>query len=127
MAEHLAAGVQECSNMQEIVQNAIGPGCDSSDIKIKEFEIERERLTSRIDNLRSQNDLLTITLDESRAHADRLTVLLGKYESNNMAVQLALNFADQAQEAYDVLVALLESELSMLLSNCRAAGIGICE
>ena len=32
--------------------------------------------------------------------------------------------SDQLIEAYDVLVALLESELGLLLANCRAAGIG---
>jgi hypothetical protein len=37
---------------------------------------------------------------------------------------LALTYSDRAIEAYDVLVALLESELGLLLANCRAAGIG---
>jgi hypothetical protein len=38
--------------------------------------------------------------------------------------RLALTYSDRAIEAYDVLVALLESELGLLLANCRAAGIG---
>jgi len=33
-------------------------------------------------------------------------------------------FSDSCFEAYDILVALLESELGQLLANCRAAGIG---
>lgn len=37
--------------------------------------------------------------------------------------RLALGFSDRAIEAYDVLVALLESELSLILASCRAAGL----
>jgi hypothetical protein len=75
--------------MQELVQGCHGEKVPEE--KIHEFEIEVERLTSKIDNLKSQNDLLTITLDESKAHSDRLSVLMGKYESNNMALQLAVD------------------------------------
>ena len=41
-----------------------------------------------------------------------------------LSPRLALGYSDRAIEAYDVLVALLESELGLLLANCRAAGIG---
>jgi hypothetical protein len=41
-----------------------------------------------------------------------------------MYCRIALSYSDRAIEAYDVLVALLESELGLLLANCRAAGIG---
>jgi len=105
-------------------QGLAQPGSEVSESKIKEFEIEFERLASKIDNLKSQNDLLSLTLEESKAHSDRLTVLIGKYESNNTALQLAMSYSDQALEAYDVLVALLDSEQGVLLANCRAAGLG---
>jgi hypothetical protein len=48
-----------------------------------------------------------------------LQVAVGK-----LFYRLALSYSDRAIEAYDVLVALLESELGLLLANCRAAGIG---
>lgn len=43
----------------------------------------------------------------------RLSLLCGKYESNAIALRLALGVTDRAIEAYDVLLALLETELSM--------------
>lgn len=67
---------------------------------------------------------MTLTLEESKGYCDRLTVLIGKYESNNTALQLAMNYSEQVLEAYEVLVNLLESEKGMLLANCRAAGLG---
>ncbi len=124
VAELLVQSVQDSSNIQEISQSLTQSGNRVSDSKIKDFEVELERLTSKIDHLKSQNDLLVLTLEESKAHCDRLTVLMGKYESNNTALQLAISFSDQALEAYEVLVALLDSEQGVLLANCRAAGLG---
>lgn len=43
----------------------------------------------------------------------RLALLCGKYESNAIALRLALGVSDRAIEAYDVLLALLETELAI--------------
>lgn len=110
--------------MQELIQAAQREGGTLSDSKINTFEIELERLQSKIDNLRSQNDLLTLTLEESKSHCDRLTVLIGKYESNNTALQLALGYSDQVIEAYQAVTHLLDTDQAVLLANCRAAGLG---
>lgn len=47
----------------------------------------------------------------------RLAMLCGKYESNAIALRVALGITDRAIEAYDVLLALLETELSLSESN----------
>ena len=47
-----------------------------------------ERLSSRIEHLKSQNEVLTLTLTESKNHCDNLTVLIGKYESNHTGYSL---------------------------------------
>lgn len=59
-----------------------------------------------------------------QAHAERMSSLVGKYESNATALTLALSYSDQALEACQGLISLLDSEISVLLANCRAAGIG---
>ncbi|XP_021379486.1 colorectal mutant cancer protein-like isoform X2 [Mizuhopecten yessoensis] len=123
VAEHLVQSLQECSNMQEILQTLYKCGNEMSDNKLNEFELEFERLQSKIDNLKSQNDLLLLTLEESKSMTDRLTVLMGKYESNHTALQLAVGYSDQTMEAYDVLLGLVESELAVVLCNCQAAGL----
>ena len=45
--------------------------------KLQEFEIEMERLSSRIEHLRSQNEVLNLSLEESKNQCDNLTVLIG--------------------------------------------------
>lgn len=50
-------------------------------------------------------------------------MLCGKYESNAIALRLALGITDRAIEAYDVLLALLETELSLSETNPGKASI----
>ncbi|KAI2665088.1 Colorectal mutant cancer protein [Labeo rohita] len=110
VAEHLAHSLQDCSNIQEIFQTLYSHGSAISESKIREFEVETERLNSRIEHLKSQNDLLTITLEECKTNAERMSMLVGKYESNATALRLALQYSEQCIEAYELLLALAESE-----------------
>lgn len=54
-----------------------------------------------------------------------MILFIGKYESNCMALRLALEKADKVSEAFEVLAALVESEMALLLANCQVAGMGI--
>lgn len=47
----------------------------------------------------------------------RLALLCGKYESNAIALRVALGISDRAIEAYDVLLALLETEIALKKDN----------
>ncbi|XP_069843754.1 colorectal mutant cancer protein-like isoform X2 [Dipodomys merriami] len=124
VAEHLAHSLQDCSNIQEIFQTLYSHGSAISESKIREFEVETERLNSRIEHLKSQNDLLTITLEECKSNAEKMSMLVGKYESNATALRLALQYSEQCIEAYELLLALAESEQSLILGQFRAAGVG---
>ena len=119
MAEQLVSSLHQESSAGES-RDALGAA-----VKVRELELEVERLSSRAEHLRAQNDVLSLTLSESRAMGERLAVLLGKYESNCMALRLALERADRVSEAFEALVALVESEMSLLLANCQMAGIGL--
>ncbi|XP_063231776.1 colorectal mutant cancer protein isoform X2 [Bacillus rossius redtenbacheri] len=114
VAESLVSELQE-ADRQEL---------RGSEAARRQYEAEAERLAARLEHARAQNTVLALTLEEAKTQADRLSLLVGKYESNATALRLALGYSDRAIEAYDVLVALLESELGLLLANCRAAGIG---
>uniref|UniRef100_A0A4W3JVX2 MCC regulator of WNT signaling pathway n=2 Tax=Callorhinchus milii TaxID=7868 RepID=A0A4W3JVX2_CALMI len=116
VAEHLAHSLQDCSNIQEIFQTLYSHGSAISESKIP--------LNSRIEHLKSQNDLLTITLEECKSNAERMSMLVGKYESNSTALRLALQYSEQCIEAYELLLALAESEQGLILGQFRAAGVG---
>ena len=108
VVEHLVQDLQDKSSMQEF-QHSFQQSSAKSEIpmspklklksenkrrsavlesKLQEFEIEMERLSSRIEHLKSQNEVLTLTLTESKNHCDNLTVLIGKYESNHTGLEI---------------------------------------
>ena len=88
----------------------------------RELELDLERSNSRASHLRSQNEVLSLALDESKSTTERLSVLLAKYESNNAALNLTLNYCDHMVESYDVLVALLETEADLWsAADCQGA------
>jgi hypothetical protein len=75
LAQHLVQDIREKSSIQEF-----SDGLFSSELlegKLHEFEMEMERLSSKIEHLRSQNDVLSLTLQESKDSCDNLTVLIG--------------------------------------------------
>ena len=104
VVEHLVQDIQDKSAMQEFShsftstpynslngENTKEDGnkrqmeCDKNALhrkslvesKLQEFEIEMERLSSRIEHLRSQNEVLNLSLEESKNQCDNLTVLIG--------------------------------------------------
>ena len=121
VAEQLVASVNEESQSQELFYAlATAGGTLMPHERLKEYEMEVERLNAKIDHLKAQNDVLSITLSESKSHCDHLSILMGKYESNSSALQLTATTLDMTVEALEVLVALLESELGLLLATYRA-------
>ena len=123
VVEHLVQELQDKSSMQEFHQSfQSSPQLSKKpealnkrrsavlESKLHEFEIEMERLSSRIEHLKSQNEVLTLTLTESKNHCDNLTVLIGKYESNHTAQQLVISYLDQIIEVFEVLLNLNEAQ-----------------
>ena len=72
MAEQLVSSVH-----QDSVQGEANHASGGEAVRVNELELEVERLASRSEHLRAQNDVLSLTLAESRALGERLAVLLG--------------------------------------------------
>lgn len=90
------------------------------DIPEGQLQNEFQRMHRRAEHLRIQSNVLSINLAESKEHCEHLYLLCGKYESNAIALNQALNCSDRTIEAYDVLLALLESKLG-ILENAESA------
>lgn len=98
IVEHLVADLKQNNSMME------------SFVEPSQLDNELQRLMRKVDQLKVRNTVLSLTLDECKEHNEHLYLLCGKYESNAIALQLALNCSDRAIEAYDVMLALLESK-----------------
>lgn len=89
----------------------------AADIPDTQLRNELQRMQRQLEHLRIQNNVLAISLADSKAHSEHLYLLCGKYESNAIALNQALNCSDRTIEAYDVMLALLESKLGILEST----------
>lgn len=87
---------------------------DTKELRKQNFEYEMQRLQRSIDHLRVQNNVLSLNFADCKVNCEHLYLLCGKYESNAIALNQALNLSDRTIEAYDVMLALLESKLAIL-------------
>lgn len=109
IVEHLVSDLIQSNNMMD------------SFIETSQLDTEFQRLQRRIEHLKVRNSVLALTLEECKEHCDHLYLLCGKYESNAIALQSAVNCSDRAIEAYDVMLALLESKMALLKESSSAA------
>ncbi|XP_049820358.1 colorectal mutant cancer protein isoform X2 [Aethina tumida] len=102
-----------------VAEHIVGDILRQCDVQAEKqsLDIEIRRINAKLEHARSQNSVLALTLQETKALCDRLALLCGKYESNAIALRLALGVTDRAIEAYDVLLALLETEVSLNRDN----------
>lgn len=98
--------------MSDVYQNVATSPVDASQLRLEMKQMQR-----RIEYLKVQNTILSLTIAECKQHCDHLYLLCGKYESNAIALQQALNYSDRAIEAYDVMLALFESRLDIVQNN----------
>lgn len=104
----------------EIAQHLVGDLYRNVGVKTEDamqLQLEVKQLQRRLEHLRVQNTILSLTVQESKQHCDQLYLLCGKYESNAIGLQQALNYSDRAIEAYDVMLALFESRLDIVQNN----------
>lgn len=126
VAEQLSAGVQEESDAQELFHAlATAGGAFAPHERLKEYELEAERLHARIDHLRSQNDVLSATLGESKACCDRLALKTGRAEAHSGALRMGVQVLDRIQEAFEVLTALHEAQIALLVVTCQVTGVDL--
>ncbi|KAB0800365.1 hypothetical protein PPYR_06105 [Photinus pyralis] len=102
-----------------IAEHIVGDILRQCDVQSEKYAVDLElrSLTAKLEHTKAQNSVLALTLSETKSHCDRLALLCGKYESNAIALRLALGVMDRAVEAYDVLLALLETELALNQEN----------
>ncbi|XP_021952956.1 colorectal mutant cancer protein [Folsomia candida] len=90
----------------------------------QELELVLEKEAVKVDKLQNEVDFLLGRLGEAKNVNENLVTVVGRVESWGMGWKVVAERGDSTIELYDILVALLESELGLLLANVKAAGIG---
>ena len=122
MPAGLVRALEGCRSAKEVYTSLFNFCDEQANAELKQYELDLERLKSRFDHLQAQNNVISRSLDESRENSERLSALMGRYESNHTAFQLALNSCDRSVEAYTVLLQLAELEQASLVLKFQAAG-----
>ncbi|XP_023261809.1 colorectal mutant cancer protein-like [Seriola lalandi dorsalis] len=90
------------------------------------LESETERLNRYIERLKARNERLTAALERRKGESEQITITLNRLESDCSALQLALKYCEECEEAYSELLSLYESkrQQSIPLQTDPAEAVG---
>ncbi|MBN3317129.1 CRCM protein, partial [Atractosteus spatula] len=66
----------------------------------------RMQISMCIERLKSRNDRLSAALERRKGESEQISMTLGKHEANCTALQLALKYSEECEEAYGELLSL---------------------
>lgn len=125
MPESLVNTLQSCQTLREVFHALHTHWTQQSGDQIQEYQIEVERLRTKLEHIRAQNNVVALSMEESKSNSEQLSLLIGKYESQCTALQVELECCYRTIDGYKALVCLLESEQEVLNTNCSADGIDL--
>ncbi|XP_060934678.1 uncharacterized protein ushbp1 [Limanda limanda] len=74
------------------------------------LETETERLHRYIERLKARNERLTAALERKKGESEQISVTLSRLESDCSALQTALKYCEECEEAYSELLSLYEAQ-----------------
>ncbi|XP_034738279.1 colorectal mutant cancer protein [Etheostoma cragini] len=74
------------------------------------LESETERLNRCIERLRARNERLTAALEQTKGESEKISITLHRLEANCSALQMALSYCEECEEAYSELLSLYDAK-----------------
>ncbi|XP_017275908.1 colorectal mutant cancer protein [Kryptolebias marmoratus] len=74
------------------------------------LESETERLNRCIERLKARNERLTAALERRKGESEQISLKLNRLESDCSALQMALRYSEECEEAYSELLSLYEAK-----------------
>ncbi|XP_028443442.1 colorectal mutant cancer protein isoform X1 [Perca flavescens] len=90
------------------------------------LESETERLNRCIERLRARNERLTAALERTKGESEQISITLNRLEANCSALQMALSYCEECEEAYSELLSLYDAKKqhSIPLQTDSAEAVG---
>ncbi|XP_026202203.1 colorectal mutant cancer protein [Anabas testudineus] len=90
------------------------------------LESETERLNRYIERLKARNERLTAALERKKGESEQISITLNRLESDCSALQMALRYCEECEEAYSELLSLYEAkkQQSIPLQRDPAEAVG---
>ncbi|XP_029004969.1 colorectal mutant cancer protein isoform X2 [Betta splendens] len=74
------------------------------------LESESERLNRYVERLKARNERLTAALERRKLESEQISITLTRLETDCSALQLALSYCEECEEAYGELLSLYEAK-----------------
>ncbi|XP_040897168.1 colorectal mutant cancer protein [Toxotes jaculatrix] len=74
------------------------------------LDSETERLNRCIERLKARNERLTAALERRKGESEQISITLNRLESDCSALQMALKYCEECEEAYSELLSLYEAK-----------------
>ncbi|KAL7396203.1 hypothetical protein ABVT39_002059 [Epinephelus coioides] len=90
------------------------------------LESETERLNRCIERLRARNERLTAALERRKGESEKISITLNRLEADCSALQMALRYCEECEEAYSELLSLYDAkkQQSIPLKTDSAEAVG---
>ncbi|MFT7798656.1 Usher syndrome type-1C protein-binding protein 1 [Arapaima gigas] len=85
------------------------------------MEAEITHLQRGIGSLRKQNVRLSSALERRKGESEQMSMILSRHEADNTALQMALKYSEECEEAYSQLLSLCEAKKQRNTSQSRGA------
>uniref|UniRef100_A0A4W6CRQ5 Usher syndrome 1C binding protein 1 n=1 Tax=Lates calcarifer TaxID=8187 RepID=A0A4W6CRQ5_LATCA len=89
-------------------------------------ESETERLNRYIERLKARNERLTAALERRKGESEQISITLNRLESDCSALQMALKYCEECEEAYSELLSIYEAKkqqsIPLQTDSAEAAG-----
>ncbi|XP_053178438.1 uncharacterized protein ushbp1 [Scomber japonicus] len=74
------------------------------------LETEIERLNRYIERLKARNERLTTALEQKKGETEQISITLNRVEADCSALQMALRYCEECEEAYSELLSLYDAK-----------------
>ena len=98
--------LQNCHTAQELIKCLVSYGVSTSSDQLQGFQVENKHLNERVDHLTAKNTTLAHSFQSAKLNMDEMYHTAEKIEANNVRLRHALKMAQQACEAFEVLLEL---------------------
>ena len=102
MPESLVNTLQSCQTLRDVFHALHTHWTQQSGDQIHEYQIEVERLQTKLEHIRAQNNVIALSMEESKSNSEQLSLLIGQYLFIQVLVQCALRLYDECYDSYNI-------------------------
>jgi maltodextrin utilization protein YvdJ len=78
MPESLVNTLQSCQTLRDVFHALHAHWTQQSSDQIHEYQIEVERLQTKLEHIRAQNNVVALSMEESKSNSEQLSLLIGE-------------------------------------------------